>query len=1009
MEDEIFFNQSKYIKDILKKFGLEDSKPTKTPMSTKIKLTKEEEAESMDSSKYRGTRIETVVYANSDHVGDYVDRKSTSGVCMFMGCCLTSWFTKKQMALAIFMTEAEYVSAGKACQQVALDHYRDALSVIYLIFINSSNFEILTVLDIAYHAILTVLDIVYHAILTVLDIVYHAILTVLDIVYHATLTVLNIVYHAILTVLDIIMPPRKAPRTRTTPATTTNTTSVTNAQLQAMIDQGVAAALATRDANRSTNGEDSHNSGTGVRRTERVARECTYQDFMKCQPLFFKGTEGVVKLTQWFERMETVFRISNCTVENQIKFSTCTLLGVALTWWNSHVRTVGHDVAYAMTWTDLKKKMTDKYCPRSEIKKLKVELWNLKVKGTDVLGYNQRFQELALLCVRMFSEESDKIEKYVGGLPDMIHGSVMASRPKTMQDAIEMATELMDKKISTLAERQAENKRKLDNNNQAQQQSPKRQNVAQAYAAGTGERKEYAGTLPLCNRCKLHHNGPCTVKCGNCKKIGHMTRDCRNHAAARNQRTLTYYECGNPGHYRSDCPELNNQNHGNKVVGTRARGLVHALGGGEADQDLNDMEDDIRVVRFRKRGKLNPRYVKPFKCYADEPLDVPLDGLHFDDKLQFVEEPVEIMDREVKRLKQSRITIVKVRWNSKRGPEFTWELKSRISHSQIDVVTNLDGVTVSGDQVPNDFVAHYETFLGQQGDTNHFSTVELFPNKLDSNKAAVMVCPLSTQEVKEAIFSMGNDKSLGPDGTKMPCEYQQDYKKTRIYAPKIYNDPNMPESLGDIYRTLESRYVHEGRTIDPSFYNDLSDDLVAKFTAIGFDCLLSLDEQICPRPCELVIRENVYSAIGNRDHTQAVIALMLYCLENSQPFNLAYFIIRRTYFFRYRRDKVLAYGMILTPLFKNLKANMAQGSFDERYKLVPRKMFSLKAKQPKRPPPKRTRNVGKSKRTQLSTSSSTESPPSDNEDLPSTKLSPRSYHRALKDDPNKYKEQRETR
>ncbi|GJY42552.1 hypothetical protein Tco_0429822, partial [Tanacetum coccineum] len=83
--------------------------------------------------------------------------------------------------------------------------------------------------------------------------------------------------------------------------------------------------------------------------------------------------------------------------------------------------------------------------------------------------------------------------------------------------------------------------------------------------------------------------------------------------------------------------------------------------------------------------------------------------------------------------------------------------------------------------------------------------------------------------------------------TKMPSEYQQDYKKTRTYALKIYNDPNMPESLRDIYRTLESRYVHEGRTINPSFYNDLSDDSVAKFTAIGFDCLLSLDEQICPR------------------------------------------------------------------------------------------------------------------------------------------------------------------
>nr|GEV49289.1 hypothetical protein [Tanacetum cinerariifolium] len=136
---------------------------------------------------------------------------------------------------------------------------------------------------------------------------------------------------------------------------------------------------------------------------------------------------------------------------------------------------------------------------------------------------------------------------------------------------------------------------------------------------------------------------------------------------------------------------------------------------------------------------------------------------------------------------------------------------------------------------------------------------------------------------------------------------------------------------------------------------------------------------------------------------------MLYCLENGQLFNLAYFIIRRMYFFRDRKDKVLPYGMILTRLFKNLKANMVQDPFDERYKLIPRKISSLKAKQPKKPPTKRTRNVGKSKRTQLSTSYSTESPPSDNKDMCSTKLSPRSYSKALKDDPNMSKEQRETR
>ncbi|GJZ10159.1 reverse transcriptase domain-containing protein [Tanacetum coccineum] len=265
--------------------------------------------------------------------------------------------------------------------------------------------------------------------------------------------------------------------TRSTPAATaTTTTTVTNAQLQAMIDQGVTAALAARDAIRSTNGEDNHNSGTGVRRNERATRECTYPDFMKCQPLNFKGTEGVVELTQWVEKMETVFRISNCSVENQIKFSTCTLLGNALTWWNSHVRTVGNDVAYAMTWTELKKKMTDKYCPRTEIKKLEVELWDLKVKGTNVIGYNQRFQELALLCVRMFPEKSDKIERYVGGLPDMIHGSVVASKPKTMQEATEIATELMDKRIRTFVESQIWNKRKPDDNQQQQQQQNKRQN-----------------------------------------------------------------------------------------------------------------------------------------------------------------------------------------------------------------------------------------------------------------------------------------------------------------------------------------------------------------------------------------------------------------------------------------------------------------------------------------------------------------------------------------------------
>nr|GEV51226.1 hypothetical protein [Tanacetum cinerariifolium] len=228
--------------------------------------------------------------------------------------------------------------------------------------------------------------------------------------------------------------------TRASPAMTTTTTPVINAQLKALIDQGVADPLAARDANRSRNGDDSHNSGTGSRRTKRTTHGCTYTDFLKCQPMNFNGTEGVVGLTQWFKRMETVFNIKNCAVENQVKFDTCTLHGIVLTWWKSYVKTICQDLAHSMPWSTLMKMMTTKYYPRNEIKKLEIEIWELKVK------------------------ESDKIEKYVSGLPDMIHGSVMASKPKTMQDAFELATELIDKKIRTFAECQTENKRKQDDN-----------------------------------------------------------------------------------------------------------------------------------------------------------------------------------------------------------------------------------------------------------------------------------------------------------------------------------------------------------------------------------------------------------------------------------------------------------------------------------------------------------------------------------------------------------------
>ncbi|GJU83993.1 putative reverse transcriptase domain-containing protein [Tanacetum coccineum] len=207
------------------------------------------------------------------------------------------------------------------------------------------------------------------------------------------------------------------------------------------------------------------------------------------------GTEGVVGLTRWFEKMESVFSISNCTTASQVKFATCTLQDDALTWWNAHVKTTTPEAAHAMPWAILKKKMTDKYCPRGEIRKIEAEMWNLKVKGTDVVAYNQRFQQLALMCARMFPEESDQIERYIGGLPDMILGSVKASKSKTMQEVIEFTTELMEDKTKAYVERLANNKRKAEDsarNNQIQQAN-KRQNTGRAYAAGNVDRGQYEG------------------------------------------------------------------------------------------------------------------------------------------------------------------------------------------------------------------------------------------------------------------------------------------------------------------------------------------------------------------------------------------------------------------------------------------------------------------------------------------------------------------------------------
>ncbi|GJX64726.1 reverse transcriptase domain-containing protein [Tanacetum coccineum] len=189
----------------------------------------------------------------------------------------------------------------------------------------------------------------------------------------------------------------------------------------------------------------------------------------ECQPLSFKGTEGVVGLSQWLEKIESVFHISGCAIDNQVKFATYTLL---------------EDV-------DGQNNISRRNSRNGESN------MDLKLKGNDV--------------------------------------------------------------------------------------------------GGSGEKKPYGGSKPLCRKCNYHHDGECAPKCTNCKKVGHLTKDCWHPINANNQRTITGYECGNQGHYRSDCPKLKNRNHGNQAGGTEAHGMVYALGGGETDQDINNMEYDINA------------------------------------------------------------------------------------------------------------------------------------------------------------------------------------------------------------------------------------------------------------------------------------------------------------------------------------------------------------------------------------------------------------------------------
>ncbi|GJT21167.1 reverse transcriptase domain-containing protein [Tanacetum coccineum] len=266
---------------------------------------------------------------------------------------------------------------------------------------------------------------------------------------------------------------------------------------------------------------------------------------------------------------EELTRMGKCAEEDRVTFATGTLTNDALSWWNAYAQPIEIEQANRITWTKLKRLLTNKYCPRTEVKKMEDEFYNLVVKGNDLKTYVRRFQELAVLYPNMVPNSEKLMEVFIGGLPQSIKGNVTASKPQTLEEVTNIAYRLMDQILKrNYVQETNDHKRKFDNkkntttnnnysnnrdnnnypkyhnnnhsnncnndnyqnnhndhnrNNDYHHQQNRRQETVRTYPT-----KRYHGYLPLCTRCTLHHTGVYTVKCRTCNKVGHLTRNCRD-------------------------------------------------------------------------------------------------------------------------------------------------------------------------------------------------------------------------------------------------------------------------------------------------------------------------------------------------------------------------------------------------------------------------------------------------------------------------------------------------
>ncbi|GKE62168.1 reverse transcriptase domain-containing protein, partial [Tanacetum coccineum] len=199
------------------------------------------------------------------------------------------------------------------------------------------------------------------------------------------------------------MPPKRT--------STSEAPAMTQTAIRKLVADSVTSALEAQAATMANANNPNRNTGpTGTP----ILKTGNYKEFISCQPFYFN--------------------------ENKVTFATGTLTDDALSWWNAYAQPIGVEQANQITWTELKRLLTNKYCPQTEIRKMEEELYNLTIKGNDLKPYVRRFQELTILCPNMVPNTEKLLEAFIGGLPRSIKGNVTASKPQTfLEEAINIA------------------------------------------------------------------------------------------------------------------------------------------------------------------------------------------------------------------------------------------------------------------------------------------------------------------------------------------------------------------------------------------------------------------------------------------------------------------------------------------------------------------------------------------------------------------------------------------